>query len=107
MFTMLSGTRYFQAKFISRSTRIRGRVALIQNIRKMNPATLAKKAESRIALTRNNEVQVISVGSVENSRNGNGVPPPRKRAVPRQLTPKTLRYSARKNRPNRMLEYSV
>ena len=42
-----------------------------------------------------------------NSTNGNGVPPPRNRAVARQLTAKTLRYSARKNRPNRMPEYSV
>ena len=37
---MLSGTRYFQAKFISRSTRIRGSVARTQNIRKMKPSTL-------------------------------------------------------------------
>ena len=39
--TIASGTRYFQAKFISRSTRIRGRVALIQNIRKMKNSTFA------------------------------------------------------------------
>ena len=33
--------------------------------------------------------------------------PPKNRTAPRQLTPKTLRYSARKNRPNRIPEYSV
>ena len=40
---MLIGTRYFQAKFISRSTRIRGRVARIQNIRKTKPAHLERE----------------------------------------------------------------
>ena len=51
MLTMLSGTRNFQAKFISRSTRIRGSVARIQNIRKMKPSTFAMKNATRIAST--------------------------------------------------------
>ena len=55
MLTIASGTRYFHAKFISRSTRIRGRVALIQNIRKMKKSTLARKTGIRIRSTKTYE----------------------------------------------------
>src|SRR4051794_31417313 len=107
MLTMLIGTRYFQAKLISRSTRIRGRVARIQNIRKTNPPTLSAKNDTRTRLTRTYENIFDPSMPVGKSENGSGAPPPRNRAVPRQLTPKTLRYSARKKRPNRIPEYSV
>ena len=52
MLMMASGTRYFHAKFISRSTRMRGRVTLIQNIRKMKNKTLPIKTGIRIRSTR-------------------------------------------------------
>src|SRR3954451_23847837 len=107
MLMMLIGTRYFQAKFISRSTRIRGRVARIQNIRKTNPPTLSAKNVTRIELTSTYESIVEPSMVVGKSENGIGAPPPRNRSVPRQLTPKTLKYSARKKRPNRIPEYSV
>ncbi len=45
--------------------------------------------------------------SAGNDTNGIGSPPPRNSTVARQLIAKMPRYSARKNSPNRMLEYSV
>ena len=45
---MLIGTRYFHAKFISRSTRMRGSVARIQNITKTNPATYQEDVASTL-----------------------------------------------------------
>ncbi len=109
-FAMLSGTMNFQAKFISRSTRIRGSVTRIQNIRKTNPITFARKTDIRMPLTRkydSQRVPMMFAGKSLNGGNGTTEPPPRKSTVPRQLTPKTLMYSARKKRPNRIPEYSV
>ena len=108
MFTMLSGTRNFQAKFISRSTRIRGSVARTQNIRKMKNSTFPMNTPSRITSAR----RMLNGGAARRHvggerTNGSGSPPPRNSTVARQLIAKMLRYSPRKNRPNLMLEYSV
>ena len=108
MLMMLRGTRYFHAKFISRSTRIRGRVARTQNITKMKVSTLSRKTPTMIRSARTREsIESSLIRLAGKPTNGNSVPPPRNRAVARQLTANTPKYSARKKRPKRMLEYSV
>src|SRR5262249_9401152 len=103
---MLKGTRNFHEKFIKRSTRMRGKVARTQKKTKIKRPTLAEKTPIVKRLT-----TMIDTGAPLRNSLGklvNGIdPPPRNRRVARQLTANTLMYSARKNRPKRILEYSV
>ncbi len=98
---------YFQAKFIRQSTRkIRGRVARIQNIRKIKKKTFSVEHGDRDHVGNQegrSRFRAEDAGIVQNpgmSPLNGRLPPPRKRTVVRQLTAKARRYvAAKKKKP--------
>src|SRR5688572_25715717 len=92
MLAKLHGSRNFQLKSISRSTRKRGKVQRNQR----------KQKTSASVLTRNQ----AQLGTIESQGSG-AAPPPRNSAEARRQASSMYAYSARKKSENFMPEYSV